>query len=371
MGQDIPLCPIGLYIHIPWCISKCGYCNFFSLSFNRTDFDIYIQTLQDEKALYQDILSGEVDTVYFGGGTPSLLSAQDINKLLRGIRLSNNAEISIEVNPLQVTKEFVDMLCQTPINRISLGIQSMSDVELHWLTRKHKAAMIEPAIKLLRERGYKNISGDMIYGLPNSTVQSVKNNIAEFQKLQLNHISCYLLELCENSPLYRFHSDIPSDEILAKQYHAIRKMLRSNGYMQYEISNFALPGFESQHNLKYWKSGDYLALGASACGNIQGMKYQNPANLREYSAHVSQKDRFVGCDDGKYAIQDYIMMRLRLKDGLPFGEFQQRFGFSFWEGREKVIAKLTTMGMILVSEDSICLTEDALFVSNTIIGDLI
>ncbi|MFA6691836.1 MAG: radical SAM family heme chaperone HemW [Saccharofermentanales bacterium] len=369
MEPDLPPRPLGLYIHIPWCISRCAYCVFFSETFSRPAFDEYLLQLQREKNLYRDCIQRELSSVYFGGGTPSLLSAAQINTILEGLPLAVNAEISLEVNPLQVNEAFVNDLLLSPVNRISLGIQSLDDTELSWLTRKHKAADIPHKIQLLKEAGYTNISGDFMYGLPQSKVKDVQANLDRMLQLELTHLSCYLLEIHERGPLAGWISKLPKDSTLAKQYDTICRMATEAGFQQYEISNFARPGYQSRHNLLYWKSDDYLAWGASAAGHFQGIRYMNPASLEEYYGCLTAGDLFPNADQGIHEEMDYIMMRLRLREGLCFSEFKARFGHSF--GRNKIVAKLQALGMILVFEDGIRLSDKALFISNSVIGELL
>lgn len=369
MEPHLPHGRLGLYIHVPWCLTRCPYCVFFALPYSRKAFERYVTTLEQEKALYLPIIDRPLSSVYFGGGTPSLLSATQINAILSGLPLCEDAEITLELNPIQITPVFVQQLASTAVNRISLGVQSLDDTELMLLGRKHKAADIAPAIKLLRDGGFTNLSADLIYGLPNSSAQLLSANLEQFLSLPIEHLSCYLLEISFSCALAHLIGQIPPDEMLAEEYHLIRKMAADAGFAQYEISNFARQGYQSRHNLLYWQGDDYLALGASASGHFGGVKYQNPADIDRHYQNVTAGILFPESDNGRFEASDYIMMRLRLIEGLNFSEYHKRFGHSF--GREAAIRKLQQMGMLEQIKDGIRLSDDALFISNAVIAELL
>lgn len=369
MEPDFPPCPLGLYVHIPWCISRCAYCVFFAHKYSRSGLQSYLELLSQEKNLYLPYIDRPLNSVYFGGGTPSLLSAGQIKSILHGLVLAKDAEITLEINPLQVNASYVKELATTAVNRLSLGIQSLNDGELQWLTRSHKAAEIAPKIQLLQDAGFENISADLIYGLPHSSLAALEANLQNYWQLPLSHLSCYLLELHEGGALASFIPDLPDDEALALQYELICKRASEAGFVQYEISNFARAGAVSRHNLLYWRSADYLALGASASGHYNGVKYKNPASLEGYAQSVKSAMLWPDADGGEYAQQDYIMMALRLREGLHFQDYERRFGEPF--GRRADIAKLSKLGMLEASEAGIRLSVAALFISNSVIAELL
>jgi len=342
---------------------------FFALPYSRKAFERYVTTLEQEKALYLPIIDRPLSSVYFGGGTPSLLSATQINAILSGLPLCEDAEITLELNPIQITPGFVQQLASTAVNRISLGVQSLDDTELMLLGRKHKAADIAPAIKLLRDGGFTNLSADLIYGLPNSSAQLLSANLEQFLSLPIEHLSCYLLEISFSCALAHLIGQIPPDEYLAEEYHLIRKMAADAGFAQYEISNFARQGYQSRHNLLYWQGDDYLALGASASGHFGSAKYHNPADLEAYESNVRAGTIFPESDEGHNEAADYVMMRLRLREGLDFAEYQKRFGQSF--GRADSINKLHRLGMLELDDAGIRLSDEALFISNAVIAELL
>ncbi|HPF09150.1 MAG TPA: radical SAM family heme chaperone HemW [Candidatus Cloacimonadota bacterium] len=371
MESHISPGPLGLYVHIPFCLTRCPYCAFFSLPFSRERFEHYLKILNQEKELYRSMIDRPLRSVYFGGGTPSLMSASQINAILQDMPFEDDAEISLEINPIQVNPQYITELKSTPINRLSLGIQSFNDEDLKWLQRRHKAADIAPRIKLLRDGGFSNISLDYIYGLPNSSLESVRTTLEQMIELEPDHLSSYLLEIYDDSPIVKFRNQIPQDEVLADQYEMICSMLEAAGLRQYEVSNFAREGCQSKHNLLYWKRNDYLAWGAGASGYFQGQKYQNPADLELYEEGVLAHRIFPGAientlEDDEW---DYTMMRLRLIEGLNFAEYRMRYGRDF--GREQAIRKLADSGVLIADTKGIRISPKGLFISNYIISELL
>lgn len=371
METNLPLGPLGLYIHIPWCITRCGYCVFYSLNYRRQDFDAYFELLLKEKQQYLNTNFRPLCSIYLGGGTPSLLSYQQILRLLDGIPVLPNAEITLEINPIQITQNFVHNLAQTPINRLSLGVQSMHDDDLAYLDRRHKANDILPKMQLLRDAGFNNISVDFIYGLPHNNREKTIDSLSLLLNLFPNHISCYLLEIDPKSRLAPDIQQIPDDETLADIYHSLRLLLAKHGYMQYEISNFARLGYQSRHNLLYWNSDEYLAWGASAAGFYRGLRYQNPSDLHQYETLISSHKLYGITDKGASIESDYIMMRLRMVKGLDFKEFTRRFHKDFSAIRKDQIHKWKNAGFISVDTNGLRLNDKGYFISNAIIADLL
>jgi len=373
MEQDFPASPLGLYIHIPFCLSRCGYCSFFTLPFRNSALNEYVDYVEKEKALYHSQLNRPIATIYFGGGTPSLLNAEQIMRILSGLNILPDAEITLEINPLQITEKYLQALKTTPVNRLSIGLQSMNKEELNWLERHHKPEQIQEKIALCRQFGYQNISLDLIYGLPNATLQTLQNTVEKYLKLNPEHISCYLLTLDEDCKLAKKNNSLPNEEMQAEQYEFLCNCLKQAGYIHYEISNFALPGFTAKHNLRYWHSDDYLSLGVSSAGWISPVRYQNPADLNLYYQGVDKGEIFPQKEElSRFSIvQDYLMMGLRLKEGIDLDYFQKDFKFKLTELYGERILKLQQIGMLNLTDRHLVLTEKALFVSNSVIGDLI
>lgn len=305
-----------------------------------------------------------------------MLSAGDVNTLCEGLLISPNTEITLEINPLQINASFLSELRQTPVNRLSLGVQSMNNQELEWLDRRHKAEQISAKITLCRDFGYDNISLDLMYGLPGRNLDSLKQNLDAYLALQPEHISCYLLSLDEDCARYAQEQSLqqlPGDDDCALQYQLIRSTLLAAGYQHYEISSYALPGKASRHNMAYWQSNEYFALGASAAGWIVPWRYQNPANLEAYYAGISAGNMFPEkqmCDLQRMW-EDYLMMGLRLIEGIELQDFAQRFGKSVITLYAKQIAHLQKLGMVRLENGRLALSTEALFISNSVIAELI
>ncbi|HHV37730.1 MAG TPA: radical SAM family heme chaperone HemW [Candidatus Cloacimonetes bacterium] len=371
MEQDFQARALGLYLHIPFCLSRCPYCNFFSKAYNRQAFSRYFELLLQQKELSREYISRPLDSVYFGGGTPSLLSAEQINSFLEDLPLAADCEITLEINPIMITESFVQELKKTPINRLSLGVQSMIDKELSYLGRKHKAKDIPPKIELLKNHGYHNLSADLIYGIPSSSIKDVEASLQELTELPIQHISTYLLEIEPESPLAKDISFIPEDETLEEMYHLIREQHETHGFRQYEISNFARAGKESRHNLIYWQGGDYLGFGASAWGYVGGRRYYFPADLTQYEELIARGEALGIEDKEACAKADFIMMNLRLIQGLDLEEYQARFGEDILEVKAREIKSLKAQDLIFLEGKTLKINPDALFISNAVISELI
>lgn len=368
MEQDISQSPLAVYIHIPFCLSKCHYCSFFSVPYARADLAHYTDLLRQEISAYQAYSPDlrNADTLYFGGGTPSLLSAEQITDILTRFSYTEGAEITLEVNPIQITREILIQLKDTEINRLSIGLQSMRDEELVWLSRRHRSSQIPDKIMQIREAGYHNFSLDLMYGLPGATLEDLSYVVDRYLELKPAHISAYLLTLEDEDS-----STQEQDDLFAAEYEMICRKLIQAGYIQYEISNFALPGYESRHNLHYWQSNDYLGLGASASGFLHGKRYTNPADLGEYEANVLAGRTIPNLEEGDHLAEDFLMMGLRLLKGIDLAYYKQRFGRDIALEKKAVIDKLTRLGLLHQENGFLRLTGEALFISNAVIGEII
>ncbi|MCD4796375.1 MAG: radical SAM family heme chaperone HemW, partial [Candidatus Cloacimonetes bacterium] len=253
-----------IYIHIPFCKRKCGYCSFYSQIISKKKKNDFIIFLLEEIKLRKKHFNIQPKTIYFGGGTPSLLSAEELEKILSKFEFSDKCEITLEANPTNINEEYSGELAGTSINRISLGVQSFIDDELKLLGRLHDSKQVYRAYELLRNSGFENISFDLIFGLPNQTIADVVFSPERMIELAPEHISTYCLSLRKDVPLYKKITQIPDDETVSEFYSLIREKLISAGYEQYEISNFSKSGFESKHNLCYWSDKHYLGFGPSA-----------------------------------------------------------------------------------------------------------
>ncbi len=370
----------SVYLHIPFCLSRCPYCSFFSLPFFRPALDEYLRFLHKEIGFWngRGNFPAQARTLYFGGGTPSLLGADDLNSLCGAFELAPDAEISLEINPLQITPAYLQKLWETPVNRLSIGLQSMNDMDLAWLGRRHRAAQMPELIRLCREHGFANLSLDLIYGLPGSDAEGVLRNLDRYLALDPDHISAYLLTPDPDTPLglklaAGEESPLPDDENLAAQYAALCSGLTAAGFEHYEISNFCRPGKASRHNLTYWKNRPWLALGASASGWLPPLRYSNPADLDEYYHNVSAHRLPEASEECsvEQARKDHIMMGLRLLEGLDLDEFQSFYQYDLRADKAAEIARLRASGLLTLEGSRLRLTNEALFVSNSVIGELL
>ncbi|MEA2095495.1 MAG: radical SAM family heme chaperone HemW [Candidatus Cloacimonadota bacterium] len=358
-----------VYIHVPFCLRKCNYCSFFSVEFSKKASSKFVKYLIKEITLFKQKYNIKPKTIYFGGGTPSLLNAEQINSIVSQFDITEEEEITFECNPININNEFAEGLTSTQINRISLGAQSFLDDELKILGRLHKADEINNAYKILCDRGYKNISLDLIYGLPNQTKEDVEFSLDEIIKLDPEHISTYCLSLEENVPLFSLVDQIPTDEKVAEFYYLIRNKLVFAGFDHYEISNFAKTGFESKHNLCYWNDEHYLGFGPSAAGYVGNVRYTNPANFEEYynmlnESKIMQKQTILKNNEHE---KEYIFLGLRKATGLNLQKFEDKFKTNFTEKYNKVIQKFNNL--LEINDKKIKLNPEAYFISNEIFSE--
>lgn len=322
----------GLYIHIPFCHSKCVYCDFYSTP-DRTFANEYVAAVISEWHERQEELRTPVQTVYIGGGTPSILSDGQITRIMNEIP-TDVAELTMELNPEDVTLRRLEFLRRLGVNRLSMGVQSFNDSELIQLGRRHDAATAAAAATMLKEV-VGNVSLDIMFGIPGQTVMSWNHTLDAILRLRPAHISAYSLMLEPGTRLYRRvrrgEADIPSQEANGEMYHILCRRLADEGYVHYEISNFALPGFKSHHNSNYWNHTEYLGLGASS-HSFDGVdtRTANTAKLRDY---LTQRNETVAVDKLSVMdkIEESIMLSLRCSSGLETDVFEKRYGSEAFE----------------------------------------
>jgi oxygen-independent coproporphyrinogen-3 oxidase len=357
-----------IYIHIPYCSKKCAYCSFFSIVPKADLVENYHLLLQKEFKLIQTSWQIKPKTVYFGGGTPSLLKPDQIDFILHQTEHSLLEEVTIEVNPIHLTEDFIQNLTKTKVNRISVGAQSFLDKELLLLGRLHRAIHTQNGIKLLRKFHYDNLSVDLIYGLPNQTLQDVQFSLEKLLELEPEHISLYCLSLDESVPLFKKRGELPSDDVLAEMYEYIRFFLIEHDYLQYEISNFSKTGYQSQHNLCYWTHKQYLGLGAGASGFISQFRYKNHENIEQYKAMLKANKIFPQRDlMSKQTLEkEYIFLQLRKTNGFSLSDFEKKFEYSFQKKYEKQLEFLLEHQLADVIIDRFVLLPKAYFLSDEI-----
>lgn len=372
----------GLYIHIPFCESKCIYCDFYSMANNKHLIDNYIDALLVEGAERKNELNAEtLTTVYLGGGTPSLLSITQLSKLVNGLKkvfdFSAVEEFTIEVNPDDVTVEYIQHAKSLGINRVSMGVQSFCDEDLRFINRRHTAKQATDAIQIIKEAGINNISIDLIYGIPGQNIEIWKNNVDTAISLSVQHISAYTLMYEEGTRLSVMRSlgkiTEVDDDVVAAMYDYLVAQLKSNGYTHYEISNFALPGFHSRHNSSYWNLTPYLGLGVAAHSFDGTVRRFNPSNLKKYLDALS---------DGKLCVEvekitkaekydEYVMLRLRTADGIEADELMHRFGERYYQFFIEKAKPLVSEGSLINENGRYYIPENHIMISDNITCDLL
>lgn len=368
---------IGVYIHVPFCASKCAYCDFYS-RVRQDQKEGYLETVLKEIHLYKD-QKLKTGSLFFGGGTPSLLTSSDFQSTFSALEetmpILSGAEITLEANPETVTLESLTTLREIGFNRISFGIQSAVDRELKALGRRHTFSRAEEAVCSAREAGFENISVDLMLGIPFQTRESLDYTIERILFLRPEHISCYLLKIEEGTPFYHRHAekDCASDDETADFYLHVCETLRNAGYQHYEISNFALPGFYSRHNLKYWHDEDYLGLGPAAHSCLNRKRFFNPPDL---ACYIDKNGNCSESEDDAPAQDAYerLMLGLRLNEGVDLDRIGQ-FDPGFDEKKKDELLRKTVpfakAGLIETNGKKIRLTEKGMLVSNGILVELL
>ena len=374
--------PLGIYIHGPFCRSKCQYCDFYSLTTKEDSLhdgylDAVCSHIKEAGALAPNYL---VDTIYFGGGTPSFFGAEGMAAILTVIRKSfdvaRDAEITFEANPDSVSDRLLRRLRSEGFNRVSLGIQCDNDDILKKLGRPHSYAQAVNAVKRIRKMGFKNLSLDLMYGLPGQSLQAWEHTLQNVLKLQPEHISCYGLKVEEGTPLYEYQDccNLADDDTQADMYLSAIEILRQHGYRQYEISNFCRKGHVSRHNLKYWNGGEYLGFGPDASSDFGGRRFAIIRDLQGYIAGIrsgGQVLREVQEVPPRERAGEYLMMRLRTVSGLDPKEYEKRYLLPFGP-LQKALEKHKEQGLAVKTFDGRWhLTPNGFLVSNSIISDLL
>jgi len=370
----------GIYIHIPFCSKKCNYCDFYSIVpiARKSEF---VDALISEIVLRKSFLEGEiVETVYFGGGTPSLLEISELNKILNTIakenQLSGNLEITFEANPENLSREYIQALKQEGVNRLSIGTQSFVDSHLQFLKRTHNAKEAVMAVNNAFSLGIENISIDLIYGLPNLTDEEWKRNLKQAFDLPIKHLSSYHLTYEEGTLLYKRMKQgkvIPINEDSSiNQFKILIDNTSKYNFEHYEISNFAPKGYYSKHNLSYWQQKKYLGLGPSA-HSYNGIKREwNVSNLVKYIEGIQKKNRICSSEvlSDKDIANEYLITNLRTKWGINKLYFQAQYTQGEYQIFNHQIMELINQGLLKEKFNNIVLTEEGMFLSDLIIEKL-
>ena len=365
--------PTSAYVHIPFCTQICYYCDFSKVFIKNQPVDSYLEHLLEEFRSY-DIQ--KLRTLYIGGGTPTALSAPQLEVLLDGLTknldLTVLEELTIEANPGDLDADKIAVLKQSPVNRVSLGVQTFDDKMLKKIGRSHLEKDIYENIDRLKLAGFDNISIDLIYALPSQTMDQVKDNVAKAISLDIPHMSLYSLIL-ENHTVFmnrmrRGKLPLPKEELEAEMFEYIIAELELAGFEHYEISNFSKPGFESRHNLMYWDNAEYYGIGAGASGYVNGVRYKNHGPIRHYlnaveagnaritEEHLSQREQMEG----------EMFLGLRKKSGVSMTRFEEKFGRSFDELYGKIIRDLVQQDLMQIDGDRVRMTKRGLFLGDTV-----
>lgn len=376
--------PLGIYIHIPFCLQKCLYCDFCSFPQAREDVvSQYVEVLTSQIASWgcrcaQDTPAHTrptVDTVYFGGGTPTLLTLpqweQLMGELHKHFALLPDAEITAETNPAAVGTDVLRALRRMGINRLSMGVQSANEVELRALGRVHSFAQAQETFAAARSAGFDNISADIMLGIPHQTRDSLQRTLSQIIALQPTHLSAYLLKVEDGTPFGRMREQLPlpDEDTQVALYTDTVGTLAAAGYARYEISNFARAGYDSRHNLRYWLGQPYLGLGLAAHSDFGGERFAAGRDMAAFlrgewvaeTHRVSEAER----------LEEYLMLRLRLEEGIDPADYAARFGRDFSRDFGEVLAPYRRAALVCERDGRVALTTQGMLLSNTVISDML
>ena len=365
--------PTSAYVHIPFCTQICYYCDFSKVFIKNQPVDSYLEHLIEEYDSY-DIK--KLRTLYIGGGTPTALSAPQLafllEKLTDKLDLSYLEELTIEANPGDLDQEKIAVLKDSPVNRVSLGVQTFNDRMLKQIGRSHLEKDIYENIANLNKAGFDNISIDLIYALPKQTMEDVKTNVAKAIALDIPHMSLYSLIL-ENHTVFmnrmrRGKLPLPKEDLEAEMFDYIIAELEKAGFEHYEISNFSKPGFESRHNLMYWDNAEYYGIGAGASGYVDGIRYKNHGPIRHYLHAVEAGNARVQEEvlTLHEKMEEEMFLGLRKKSGVSKKRFEEKFGLSFEDQYGAVVSELTEQGLLVPDKDIVRMTKKGLFLGDTV-----
>lgn len=365
----------GIYIHIPFCNSVCIYCDFTKMVGNEEKKNKYIQKLLKEIDFYYNLNYNKIlgcETVYIGGGTPNSLSLEQLELIFKKIEpiLTNSKENTIELNPELITKDLILLLKKYHFNRLSIGVETFNDERLKILHRHHDTKTVFDKIKLIKELGINNINIDLIFGLPNQTLDDIKYDLDCFKKLNINHLSYYNLILEDKTILNKYINShklsLLDDDLLADMYDYINNCLKELGFIHYEISNYTKKGYESIHNLKYWSEEEYYGIGLSASGFLDNVRYKNNDKLDLYLNDFIKEKEIITLEEAK---KEFVIFGLRKIKGISISEYKKRYNSDLL--KDFKFDKYLKNGIIIKDDDFLKIKEDKLFISNLIIGDLL
>lgn len=364
----------GIYIHIPFCVKKCKYCDFVSFPDKESVFSDYVSAVIDEMGEYAGV---RADTVFIGGGTPTVLSAGELYRLIDAcfekFRVADDYEFTVEANPETLTLDKIKAMRGSGANRVSVGAQSFDDAELKRLGRIHDAKTAYNTICQLKENGFDNINVDLMTALPFQTTESLSRTLETALSLPVTHISAYSLIIEDGTPLEREYSqgniELPDEDTDRDMYAMTAERLKKGGFKRYEISNFSRDGFECRHNKKYWRCEEYIGLGAAAHSYIDGKRFYNTSDLSEYFSGKKRAGETVLTERGK--IGEFMIMGLRMDEGISEAEFLKRFGKTLDAQYGKELEKFIKGGFLLRENGRVFFTDRGRDVSNSVLCEFV
>ena len=374
---------LGLYIHIPFCVSKCKYCDFNSYKLNLEKKRKYLKALQKEMEFYKEEVVGKnIETIFIGGGTPSILNENEIkflfDEIKKNFNIKKDAEITMECNPGTLTLEKLKVMKDCGVNRLSIGLQAVQNQHLNYIGRIHTYEEFEKNYKQAKEVGFENINIDLMYALPNQSREDWMESLEKVVKLNPTHISAYSLILEEGTELFNMYErkefKLLDEDTDIEMYKYTINYLKSNGYDQYEISNYAKKGYECKHNILYWKCKNYVGLGASASGFLNKTRYNNVCGLDEYEEIIYSGKKPLEWEEKlsiKDEIEESIFLGLRMNEGIKFEDFLEKYNFNFKEEYKNEINKLKNMELIQVNDEFMALTQKGREISNSVFVEFI
>ena len=359
----------GIYIHIPFCRSRCIYCGFYSTTSLGLRQE-YVDALCREMVLRGERI--DIETVYIGGGTPSQLTIPQLKQIFDALFIYNKvekgAEVTIEVNPDDVTAEFADEIQQLPVNRISMGAQTFDDARLRFLHRRHNAAQVEEAVRLLRSAGIRNISIDLMYGFPGESLTDWEHDIDDALALDVEHLSAYCLTVEEGTELWRMQETLPDEETERAMYELLIDKLEAAGFEHYEISNFAKPGFRSRHNSSYWTGVPYIGIGAAAHSYDGQTRSWNIADIHQYIEGIEKGIRVFESEtlDTDTRYNDMVTVALRTREGLDLTRLSEDYRDYCLKNAQRFLDD----GLLRLSAEHLSFSRKGLFVSDMVMSEL-
>ncbi len=359
----------GVYIHIPFCQTKCPYCDFYSMRGTDEKKDLYLDALNKEIFSHENIFA---DTIYFGGGTPSVFGKDRLENVIENAKKQFHfqaGELTVEVNPSSCDEDLIKTLSNSGVNRISMGLQSAIDEERKILGRLSHTEKIKTSIELCQKNGIENISLDVMLGVPEQTMESLEKTLDFVVTSGAKHVSAYILKIEENTLFFRRKNslNLPDEDTVCDMYEFTCEYLEKNGFNQYEISNFSKEGFESKHNLKYWNSEEYLGLGPAAHSFLDGKRFYHSRNFEEYFKNPTS---YISDGNGG-SFEEFAMLKLRLVKGVSKNEIREKFGEENFENLLKNSEKFINMKLINFDGENLYFTKKGFLLSNTILSEII